>query len=241
MTVKNNVVALLVMVLVFVGCKDKQGYSKVKKEVTTTISSSDSHKIVVKELIPAGTYAYLNVEENNKTYWMAVPNTKIVVGDTYYYDGGMMMKSFESKQLKRTFDEIIFAEGIRTSPTSEKVVKPKAHSHKETKQVEVAKLSKENGQLYLNQILSNTKKYANKKVEFTGVVIKVNKQIMKKNWIHIVDGSEFGGVKSLTVTTDQLAKVGDTVTVVGKLILDKDFGYGYVYDVLLENAKIKKN
>ena len=241
MKVKNSVVALLVSVLVFVGCKEtkeKEGYSTIKKEVTTKNSTSTSHKIVVNESIPAAGYIYLNVEENGEKYWMAVPNSKVIIGDTYYYDGGMMMKGFESKQLKRTFDEIIFAEGIRTSAVAEKVVKP-AYKPVEQKQVNVVKLQKPEGALYLNQILSNAKKYANKKVEVIGVVTKVNKLIMDKNWIHIVDGTSFGDEKSLTITTNELAKVGDTITVVGKLALDKDFGYGYVYDIILEEGKIK--
>ena len=34
-------------------------------------------------------------------------------------------------------------------------------------------------------------------------------------------------------------KVGDIVTFEGKLVLNKDFGYGYKYDYLVEKATIK--
>ena len=61
---------------------------------------------------------------------------------------------------------------------------------------------------------------------------------MGKNWIHLQDGTGDEGTNDLTVTTDVMAKVGDTVTVSGKLTLDKDFGAGYFYDVVMEDAKV---
>jgi hypothetical protein len=60
---------------------------------------------------------------------------------------------------------------------------------------------------------------------------------MNKNWIHIQDGSEFQGGFDLTITTDKSVSLGDTVTFEGKLALDKDFGYGYFYTVLIEDGK----
>jgi hypothetical protein len=61
---------------------------------------------------------------------------------------------------------------------------------------------------------------------------------MNKNWIHLQDGTEFDGQFDLTLTTDQQFEVGSVVTVEGKIALDKDFGYGYSYKVLLEDGKI---
>ena len=63
---------------------------------------------------------------------------------------------------------------------------------------------------------------------------------MKKNWIHIQDGTEFDGKFDLTITTDQEVKVGDKISVEGNVHLDKDFGFGYFYDVIVEDAKISK-
>ena len=71
-------------------------------------------------------------------------------------------------------------------------------------------------------------------------MVKFNQQIMGKNWLHIRDGSGEADAKTndLTVTTGVTAKVGDTVLVTGKLVLDKDFGYGYKYAVIIEDAKV---
>ena len=63
---------------------------------------------------------------------------------------------------------------------------------------------------------------------------------MDKNWVHIADGTQFEDKKSITVTTQEIIKVGDIVTFKGKVTLEKDFGYGYVYDILLEEGELIK-
>ena len=62
---------------------------------------------------------------------------------------------------------------------------------------------------------------------------------MNKNWIHIDDGTAFSGKSDLTLTTSQEAKVGDTIVVEGEISLDKDFGSGYYFAVIMEDAEIK--
>ena len=73
-------------------------------------------------------------------------------------------------------------------------------------------------------------------------VMKVTSGVMGKNWLHVRDGSGSKEKKDndLTVTTDAVAKAGDVVTVSGAISVDKDFGAGYAYPVILENAKIGK-
>lgn len=89
----------------------------------------------------------------------------------------------------------------------------------------------------ISDILENKKNYSGKTIRVTGQVTKFNAEIMGKNWIHIQDGSEFQGAFDLTITTDQMVHVGETITYEGKIILDKDFGYGYFYAVLMEEGK----
>ena len=63
---------------------------------------------------------------------------------------------------------------------------------------------------------------------------------MDKNWIHLQDGTSSDKDFDLTATSPDLkATVGDTLTLEGKIILDKDFGYNYFYKVLMENAMKK--
>ena len=79
---------------------------------------------------------------------------------------------------------------------------------------------------------------AGKTVKVKGVVTKYNGGIMNRNWIHLQDGTKFGESVDITVTSDQPVKVGDTIVIEGTVALDKDFGAGYFYDIIIENAKI---
>ncbi len=71
-------------------------------------------------------------------------------------------------------------------------------------------------------------------------MVKFTPRIMGKNWLHLQDGSgdTAAGTHDLTVTTNVTAKVGDTVLISGAVTLDKDFGEGYKYDVIIEDAKV---
>jgi hypothetical protein len=89
----------------------------------------------------------------------------------------------------------------------------------------------------ISDLLENKTSYSGKTVKVTGQVTKYNPQIMGKNWIHIQDGSEYKDGFDLTITTDKEVTVGQTITFEGKIVLDKDFGYGYFYSVLMEEAK----
>jgi len=79
---------------------------------------------------------------------------------------------------------------------------------------------------------------AGKSVSVRGKVVKFTPEIMGKNWIHLQDGTGAEGTSDLTVTTSASAKMGDTVTVSGVVVIDKDFGYGYAYDVIIEDAEV---
>jgi hypothetical protein len=92
----------------------------------------------------------------------------------------------------------------------------------------------------IGKLMADKKSFSGKTIKVKGVVTKVNEEIMGKNWIHIQDGTEAEGVYDLTITTLKAVSVGDTVTFEGKISLDKDFGYGYFYNVLMEEGDIVK-
>ncbi len=77
-----------------------------------------------------------------------------------------------------------------------------------------------------------------KQVAFKGKVVKVNNNVMKKNFLHIQDGTGKDGTNDITVTSTQTAKEGDVVSIVGKVTLDRDFGAGYLYPLIIEDAVI---
>lgn len=73
-----------------------------------------------------------------------------------------------------------------------------------------------------------------------GTVVKVNNGIMGRNFLHVQDGTGEKGTNDLTLTSQETANVGDKVTVTGRVVVDKDFGAGYTYPLLLEEAVIAK-
>lgn len=81
---------------------------------------------------------------------------------------------------------------------------------------------------------------AGKTVSAQGKVVKVNNGIMGRNFIHIQDGTgdAKAGTNDLTVTSKQTAAIGDQVTISGIVVLNRDFGAGYSYPLLIEDASI---
>ncbi len=90
----------------------------------------------------------------------------------------------------------------------------------------------------LAELFANKETYANKIIKVKGEVKKFNSKIMGKNWIHIQDGTEHLGENDLTVTSQMETKPGDIIIIEGKIILDKDFGSGYFYKIIMEEGKI---
>ena len=81
-----------------------------------------------------------------------------------------------------------------------------------------------------------------KTVSIRGKVVKYNPGVMGKNWLHLQDGSgdPLKSTHDITVTSQDPVAMGDVVTAKGLVRLDKDFGSGYTYGMLIEDAKVVK-
>ena len=215
-------------------------------------SQQHSEPLVGKVLqtINSGGYSYVFLQKKSGgKIWVAIPESPVKVGDQLSFSPGNEMKNFESKTLKRTFDSIIFSGGIIATT---KVASPaksqgtatgatRTTTTKETK-ISVTKATGSNA-VTVEEIFNNSAKLDKKKVVVRGKVVKVSAGIMGKNWIHIQDGtgSQTKSNYDLTFTTSSdLPNVGDVITVSGTLAKDRDFGAGYLYKVIVENATIKK-
>ncbi|VAW98163.1 hypothetical protein MNBD_GAMMA19-1601 [hydrothermal vent metagenome] len=80
-----------------------------------------------------------------------------------------------------------------------------------------------------------------KEVTVTGNVVKVNNGIMKRNFIHVQDGTGGKNTNNLIITSKQTATVGNNITATGIVVLGTDFGMGYTYPLLVEQSVIKVN
>jgi hypothetical protein len=194
----------------------------------------------VLEIKNTESYTYLLLKVGKQDTWVAVGLSKVKVGDTVSIENAMEMKNFESKTLKRTFPSILFGnlagEGGDTS-------KPQAAGPANAGvalDVKVTKATGPNGKS-VAEILSKADALNNKSVELHAKVVKVNSGIMGKNWVHLRDGSgkSEDGSNDILVTTKAEATVGSTVTAVGTVRTNKDFGSGYSYKVMLEDVTFK--
>jgi len=107
-------------------------------------------------------------------------------------------------------------------------------------EVDLTGIERAEGGKTVAELFAEKEQLAGQPVVVRGKVVKTNAMVMDTNWLHIRDGSGEEGTNDLTVTTKaELPKVGDTVVVSGVVSVDKDFGMGYVYPVILENAEVK--
>jgi len=211
----------------------------------------------VAETMNAASYTYVLLDTGAEKIWFAGPACVIKTGDRLTVHAGLLKENFTSKTLNRTFEKIYFTEAIMT-PEGARVCKiPSAQpaevsstdadgqdgtSHAappSCASVDFSGITKPAGGKTVAEIFAGRKELSGKPVTLRGKVVKFNADIMGKNWAHVQDGTGAAGAQDITVTTQNAAKVGDTVLVQGTVVLDKDFGYGYTYAVLLENATLK--
>ncbi len=232
---KNLIISLLFAVML-VSCGNKQETQEEKLP-------AGMHAGVIKEKIDTDSYAYLNVEEKGKTYWIAVPAMDIKEGEKVYFSKFMEMKNFHSKTLNRDFESILFVEdAAKTWKTTQGMsTLPEGHPNiKNKKDNEPIKVETPAGFVSVGDLFKNKSDLAGKTVKVKGKVVKYNPNIMGKNWIHIQDGTSFEGKGDILVTSQEKFNVGDVVSVQGTLVADKDFGAGYKYELLIEEGKIIK-
>ncbi|MDP1606916.1 MAG: hypothetical protein Q8L93_09805 [Rhodocyclaceae bacterium] len=89
-------------------------------------------------------------------------------------------------------------------------------------------------------IYQNKAALTGKTISAQGNVVKVNNNIMGRNFVHVQDGTgkADAGNNNLIVTSKQTANVGDKVVVTGVVVQNRDFGSGYSYPLLVEDASI---
>jgi hypothetical protein len=94
----------------------------------------------------------------------------------------------------------------------------------------------------VGELFANYKALAGKKVRLQGKVVKFSPNIMGKNWVHLQDGTgnPLHNSHDLVLTTDTTPAVDAIVTMEGILVADKDFGAGYKYTAIVEQASLIK-
>ncbi len=198
-----------------------------------------THGVIVIEAVQTTNYTYLQVEENKNKFWIAVVKSTTRPGDSIYYSIASEMKGFFSKELGRTFPSVFFVQDPSSKLITPATVAPQKLTPQKGEIVRKPNVSIKTpkGGITIAELYKNRENYKGKAVIIRGVVVRYNAQIMNKNWLHIQDGTDNAGKFDLTVTTIDSVAVGTTVTFTGIIALNKDFGSGYFYDVIMEEAK----
>ncbi len=194
----------------------------------------------VLETMDSGGYTYLKLATPEGERWAAVLPAKVKVGDRVTVVSATVMTNFEARSLGRTFDRIIFGNLAGPAPSAPQSAAGAPHPDMQ-KGAAVAKLTGADGRT-VAEIWAQRPALDGKPIAVRARVVKVNRGIMNRNWLHVQDGSGTPDASNfdLAVTTNDDAQVGDVVVVRGVVHLDKDFGAGYAYPVIVEDAKIEK-
>jgi hypothetical protein len=211
------------------------------------------HQVKAKEVIQTSNYTYVRVSEASQDYWCAINRADIEVGKTYFWLKGWEMTQFHSQELNRDFASVFFLETLSEKPIltvepilSEKPIiggSPMAGGSMGGRQKVAEKqgisVEKADGGITIAELYTNRKSYAGKSVKIRGEVVKFSPHIMNRNWVHVQDGTKNGNDFDLVVTTHDSIPVGGIRLFEGVISLNLDFGSGYMYDVIMEDARTK--
>jgi len=216
------------------------------------------------ETMDSGGYTYLRLKTADGEVWAAVNQATLKKGATVTVLNGMTMDGFESKTLKRKFDHIVFgnlAPGASAgAPTSSAAGGPgqpgmdpqllagiaAQHASIANDPVDVGEINVKKAEgkdaKTVAEIFSGKAALKDSTVVVRGKVVKYNAGILGRNWIHLRDGSGSRDKKDddITVTTTGATAVGEVVVARGTVHLARDFGAGYSYEVILEDAELVK-
>ena len=230
---KFGYVLLFAALVCFVGCENKE---EVKDE--NTGMSIGMHQVKVLDKLDASGYSYLQVSENDNTFWIAVPQMEVGKGETLYFSKSMEMIDFKSESLDRTFPSVLFVEDITRNPNVQKDELSNIHTQAVGTGKQDIKIEPLPDGLTIEKIFEKKESLSGQVIKVRGKVIKINIQIMNRNWIHLQDGTGSKDNFDLMVTSQDKVEVGQVVIAEGKVTANKDFGSGYSYAVLLEEAKV---
>jgi hypothetical protein len=209
-------------------------------------SAGESHNVVVTEVLQAQKYTYLKVNEKNEDFWIAIPKADIQVGEKFYYEGGLLKRNFKSLEFDKVFETLYLVSRFQRMESKtadnelDEAFAQMSADHEATSETVIQPMEPKEGVVSLSTLLASPKEFEGKVIQVQGQVVKLNNQIMGRNWIHIQDGkSTNGNQNDLTITTMEQVLMGAKVIFEGKISLDQDFGAGYRYDIIMEGASLK--
>ncbi|CAE10070.1 hypothetical protein [Wolinella succinogenes] len=194
------------------------------------------HQGIITQVLHGGGYAYLEIDKKGTKHWVAITDMPINPGLEVRFIEELVAENFTSQALQRKFDRLIFTSSLeyRTPiPESDHLAFIKERVDRSPYQ------TKETLSVY--EVVKNRQNYKDKSVQVRGKIVKISSNILGRDWVHIQDGTGEKEVARIVFTGEASGlKVGEIVTAKGKASLDKDFGSGYIYPIILEESTFQK-
>jgi hypothetical protein len=241
----HRALLFLVLTVTLPACDDRIPQKGNVPLSASTASGNGTLSGTVLEMLPAPPYLYLRLKTATGEVWAAVDGGSVQKGSQVTVANALLMQNFQSATLERTFPEVYFGTLAPSGAAPNlPATNPHANSAPPANRIEVgavARASAPNAKT-VAETWAERAQLDGKSVAIRGVVVKVNEGVMGKNWIHLQDGSgdEALGTFDITVTSQDLARAGDTVTITGTVRVNKNVGAGYSYPVMIEDAKVHK-
>jgi len=208
----------------------------IDEESNNSPDFSDWTLAEILEVLNTKRYSYLRVKAKDEEYWIATSRKEFLEGGEIQFRGGLLKSGFKSTEYDRVFDRLYLVSEIMVG--NKALNKTEAQADASTAAGETVNPPNLEGVVKIASIVEDPLAYANKEIKVYGEVVKVNPNIMNRNWIHIQDGS--ANEYDFVLTSDAVVPVGHSVLFEGVLATNKDFGAGYSYSIILEDAKISK-
>ncbi len=249
-------ITLVAAVALVAGCGNQEStHDQASQQAATATQPAGAITGEVVESMNSGGYTYARVESDGKSVWAAGPETTLDTGTEVTFSTKMPMQGFHSETLDRTFDTLYFVGGFE-APGADSgdphggmdmmqamTGESDGSQHGATPEAGVAPgaVTKAAGGHTVAELYAGCGDMVGESVTVRGKVVKFNGGIMGRNWVHVQDGSGDPAAKThdLLITTDAACEEGDVITATGKVTVDKDFGAGYSYELLLEEASIE--
>mgnify|MGYP001824368020 CR=1 FL=1 len=217
-------------------------YGTSNSAMPTSKPAAIAHTVTVEETMNSGGYTYARVKEDGKSFWIATRQTELEKGDTISFYEQMMMEQFTSSTLNRTFDRILFVSALSRDDTMPGTATPVPNTKAPVvDDPAVRELGEAEGRFSVADVYAKAPQLAGKTIEVKGKIVKISRNIMARDWVHIQDGSGEGPTAKIVFRTVQDGvAVGDEVVAKGILELDKSFGFNYFYPVIVEDTVFTK-
>jgi hypothetical protein len=223
-------IPVILMLLISLSCEQTSSLEQIKKDKSSVFENdqqgiiTEKQEVQVLEHIAGKRYSYVKVKSGSTTYWLATMLGNFEKGQKYFYTEGIEKTQYLSTELNRTFDRIILVTQLFSS-SNQQIQLIQNHEPVQLK----------SGSIPIKSLVAKSTELNGKEVQLTARIVKVNAAILDRNWYHIQDGTLNG--YDLVFTSTEEFPVGHVVTIRGILANNKDFGAGYKYEMIVENAR----